>query len=144
MVYSYVSIFDFIDSKAMNHTLRTAVYLKCIIILSGIVYLWSILAGVSLLYVANDIAGTPESTVLKLDFILLTAFIGLLELLFMYWAAAIRCPACMSAVRHCAGDRIWALRCIVWPVRAWEFSLVHSWGDGWRLACRARLPSSMY
>ena len=44
--------------------------------LSGIILLWFILTGISLLYVAIDILRTPESPVLKLGFILLTAYTG--------------------------------------------------------------------
>ncbi len=44
--------------------------------LSGVILLWFILTGISLLYVAFDILRTPESPVLKLGFILLTAYTG--------------------------------------------------------------------
>ena len=45
--------------------------------LEGIMLLWFLLAGVSLLFVAIDIRKTPESPVLKWGFVLLTAYTGL-------------------------------------------------------------------
>ena len=42
--------------------------------LEGIMLLWFLLAGVSLLFVAIDIRKTPESPVLKWGFVLLTAY----------------------------------------------------------------------
>jgi len=44
--------------------------------LEGIMLLWFLLAGVSLLFVAIDIRTTPESPVLKWGFVLLTAYTG--------------------------------------------------------------------
>ncbi len=44
--------------------------------LSGIMFLWFVLTGLSVLFVAVDIIRTPESPVLKLGFILLTAYTG--------------------------------------------------------------------
>ncbi len=52
------------------------IHLKCKTMLSGIILLWFVLTGISLLYVAIDILRTPESPVLKLGFILLTAYTG--------------------------------------------------------------------
>ncbi len=52
------------------------IHLKCKTMLSGIILLWFILTGISLLYVAIDILRTPESPVLKLGFVLLTAYTG--------------------------------------------------------------------
>src|SRR6516225_10056943 len=45
--------------------------------LEGIMLLWFLLAGVSLLFVAIDTRKTPESPVLKWGFVLLTAYSGL-------------------------------------------------------------------
>ena len=44
--------------------------------LDGVMLLWFVLTALSLLYVAIDIRSTPESTVLKWGFILLTAYTG--------------------------------------------------------------------
>src|SRR6516225_740140 len=44
--------------------------------LEGIMLLWFLLAGVSLLFVAIDTRKTPESPVLKWGFVLLTAYTG--------------------------------------------------------------------
>ena len=46
--------------------------------LEGIMLLWFLLAGVSLLFVAIDIRTTPESLVLKWGFVLLTAYTGVI------------------------------------------------------------------
>jgi hypothetical protein len=42
----------------------------------GIMSLWFILTGLSVLFVALDIRSTPESPVLKWGFVLLTAYTG--------------------------------------------------------------------
>ena len=44
--------------------------------LDGVMLLWFLLAAVSLLFVAIDIRGTPESPVMKWGFVLLTAYTG--------------------------------------------------------------------
>src|SRR5499427_386855 len=44
--------------------------------LNGIILLWFVLTGLSVLFVAIDIRSTPESPVLKWGFILLTAYTG--------------------------------------------------------------------
>src|ERR1700752_144871 len=44
--------------------------------LEGVMLLWFLLAGISLLFVAIDIRSTPESPVLKWGFVLLTAYTG--------------------------------------------------------------------
>lgn len=44
--------------------------------LDGVMLLWFVLAGASLLFVAVDIRATPESPVLKWGFVLLTAYTG--------------------------------------------------------------------
>ncbi len=44
--------------------------------LDGVMLLWFLLTGLSLLYVVMDIRATPESPVLKWGFILLTAYTG--------------------------------------------------------------------
>ncbi|WP_246540038.1 hypothetical protein [sulfur-oxidizing endosymbiont of Gigantopelta aegis] len=44
--------------------------------LSGVMLLWFILTGISVLFVAIDSIKTPESPVLKWGFILLTAYTG--------------------------------------------------------------------
>ncbi len=44
--------------------------------LEGIMLLWFLLTGLSVLYVAIDIQSTPESPVLKWGFVLLTAYTG--------------------------------------------------------------------
>ena len=44
--------------------------------LAGVMLLWFLLTGISLLFVAIDIRTTPESPVLKWGFILLTAYTG--------------------------------------------------------------------
>ena len=44
--------------------------------LSGIILLWFILAGLSVVFVATDIRSTPESHVLKWAFVLITAYTG--------------------------------------------------------------------
>jgi hypothetical protein len=44
--------------------------------LEGIMLLWFVLAGISLLFVAVDIRTTPESPVLKWGFVLVTAYTG--------------------------------------------------------------------
>jgi Domain of unknown function (DUF4396) len=44
--------------------------------LEGVMLLWFLLAGISLLFVAIDIRITPESPVLKWGFVLLTAYTG--------------------------------------------------------------------
>jgi hypothetical protein len=44
--------------------------------LEGVMLLWFLLAGISLLFVAIDIRTTPESPVLKWGFVLLTAYTG--------------------------------------------------------------------
>jgi len=44
--------------------------------LNGVMLLWFILTGLSVVYVAIDIRSTPESTVMKWGFVLVTAFIG--------------------------------------------------------------------
>jgi hypothetical protein len=44
--------------------------------LEGVMLLWFLLAGISLLFVAIDIRTTPESPVLKWGFVLLTAYMG--------------------------------------------------------------------
>jgi hypothetical protein len=45
-------------------------------VLAGVMLLWFLLAGISLLFVAIDIRTTPESPVLKWGFMLLTAYTG--------------------------------------------------------------------
>jgi hypothetical protein len=44
--------------------------------LDGVMLLWFLLATASLLFVAIDIRGTPESPVMKWGFVLLTAYTG--------------------------------------------------------------------
>ena len=44
--------------------------------LNGVMLLWFILTGLSVLFVAVDIRATPESKVLKWGFVLLTAYTG--------------------------------------------------------------------
>jgi len=44
--------------------------------LEGVMFLWFLLAGISLLFVAIDIRTTPESPVLKWGFVLFTAYTG--------------------------------------------------------------------
>ena len=44
--------------------------------LEGVMLLWFLLTGLSVLYVAIDIQSTPESVVLKWGFVLLTAYTG--------------------------------------------------------------------
>ena len=44
--------------------------------LEGVMLLWFLLEGISLLFVAIDIRATPESPVLKWGFVLLTAYTG--------------------------------------------------------------------
>ena len=44
--------------------------------LEGVMLLWFLLAGISLLFVAIDIRATPESPVLKWGFVLLTTYTG--------------------------------------------------------------------
>jgi hypothetical protein len=44
--------------------------------LNGIILLWFLLAGLSVVYVAADIRHTPESPVLKWAFVLITAYTG--------------------------------------------------------------------
>jgi hypothetical protein len=44
--------------------------------LDGVMLLWFLLTGLSVLYVAIDVRSTPESTVLKWGFVLLTAYTG--------------------------------------------------------------------
>lgn len=44
--------------------------------LDGVMLLWFVLTGISLLFVAVDIRSTPESPVLKWGFVLLTAYTG--------------------------------------------------------------------
>ena len=46
--------------------------------LEGIMFLWFLLAGVSLLFIAIDIRTTPESPVLKWGFVLVTAYTGVI------------------------------------------------------------------
>ena len=46
--------------------------------LDGVMLLWFLLAGLSLLFVAVDIRTTPESPVLKWGFVLLTAYTGVI------------------------------------------------------------------
>ena len=46
--------------------------------LEGVMLLWFLLAGASLLFVAIDIRTTPESPVLKWGFVLLTAYTGVI------------------------------------------------------------------
>ena len=46
--------------------------------LEGVMLLWFVLAGLSLLFVAVDIRTTPESPVLKWGFVLLTAYTGVI------------------------------------------------------------------
>ena len=46
--------------------------------LNGVMLLWFILTGLSVLFVAVDIRATPESKVLKRGFVLLTAYTGML------------------------------------------------------------------
>ena len=46
------------------------------VVLNGITFLWFILTGLSVLFVAVDIRSTPESPVLKWGFVLLTAYTG--------------------------------------------------------------------
>ena len=47
-----------------------------LIVLDGVMLLWSILTALSLLFVAIDIRSTPESPVMKWAFVLLTAYTG--------------------------------------------------------------------
>src|ERR1700739_3395492 len=44
--------------------------------LNGVMLLWFLLTGISLLFVAIDIRTTPESPVLKWGFVLVTAYTG--------------------------------------------------------------------
>lgn len=44
--------------------------------LSGVMLLWAILTAVSMVFVALDIRNTPEATVLKAAFVIITLFIG--------------------------------------------------------------------
>ena len=44
--------------------------------LDGVMLLWFLLTGLSVLYVAIDVQSTPESPVLKWGFVLLTAYTG--------------------------------------------------------------------
>src|SRR5260370_17826792 len=43
---------------------------------AGLVLLWFVLTGLSIVFVAIDIRSTPESPVLKWGFVLLTAYTG--------------------------------------------------------------------
>jgi hypothetical protein len=63
------------DSDACVTTVKAPCTGKTIM-LNGVMLLWFILTGLSLLYVAIDIRSTPESNVLKWGFILLTAYTG--------------------------------------------------------------------
>ncbi len=44
--------------------------------LDGVMLLWFVLAALSLAFVVVDIRATPESTVMKWGFVLLTAYTG--------------------------------------------------------------------
>jgi hypothetical protein len=46
--------------------------------LNGVMLLWFLLTGISLLFVAIDIRSTPESPVLKWGFVLVTAYTGVI------------------------------------------------------------------
>src|ERR1700752_1395095 len=50
--------------------------------LNGVMLLWFLLTGISLLFVAIDIRSTPESPVLKWGFVLVTAYTGVIGAFF--------------------------------------------------------------
>ena len=50
--------------------------------LNGVMLLWFLLTGISLLFVAIDIRSTPESPVLKWGFVLVTAYTGVIAAFF--------------------------------------------------------------
>ncbi len=85
--------------------------------LNGVMFLWFLLAGLSVVYVAADIPRTPESPVLKWAFVLITAYTGPIGA-FLYVLgcreplpglheryAAVRWRQALGSTMHCvAGD----------------------------------------
>lgn len=86
--------------------------------LNGVMLLWFLLTGLSVLYVAIDIQSTPESPVLKWGFILLTAYIGPLGASSTCWAVASPYRGCMNAMSRSAGARCLARLCTAWRAMA--------------------------
>lgn len=72
--------------------------------LNGIMLVWFLLTGLSVVYVATDIRRTPESPVLKWAFVLLTVYTGPI-------GAFLYVLGCMSATRRRAGGRRLARPC---------------------------------
>ena len=79
--------------------------------LEGVMLLWFLLAGTSLLFVAIDIRATPESPVLKW---------GVRAVDCLHWSSrrvplVLGCreplPDCMSVTLRCAGGKRWGRRC---------------------------------
>jgi hypothetical protein len=83
--------------------------------LDGVMLLWFLLTAASVLFVVIDIRTTPESTVLKWGFVLLTAYTGVVGAFLYVLGCREPSPACTSATPPCAGDRHWDRRCIASP-----------------------------
>src|ERR1700741_2804126 len=90
--------------------------------LNGVMLLWFLLTGISLLFVAIDIRSTPESPVLKWGFVLVTAYTGVIAAFFYVLGCreplpglheryvATRWRQTLGSTMHClAGDRVGTL-----------------------------------
>ena len=119
--------------------------------LNGVMLLWFMLTGISLLFVAVDIRNTPESPVLKWGFVLLTAYTGVVGA-FLYVLGcreplpglhdryiAIRWRQVLGSTMHCvAGDGVGILvGAVLAPVLGLTglaeviFEYVLGFGFGW-------------
>lgn len=89
--------------------------------LEGIMLLWFLLTGLSVLYVAIDIRATPESPVLKWGFILLTAYIGPFGAFLYVLGCREPLPGLHPVMSRYVGGRCSVRRCSVWQAMAVAF-----------------------
>jgi hypothetical protein len=73
--------------------------------LEGVIFLWFLLAGISLLFVAIDIHTTPESPVLKWGFVLLTAYTGVVGAFLYVLGCREPLPGCTNVTSPCVGGK---------------------------------------
>ena len=80
--------------------------------LNGVMLLWFILTGLSVLFVAVDIRATPESKVLKWGFVLLR---DRSARSCTYWVVESHYLGCTRGMSRHVGGRCWAPLCIASP-----------------------------
>ncbi len=90
--------------------------------LNGVMLLWFVLTGLSLLFVAVDIRTAPESSVLKWGFVLVTAYTGVVGAFLYVLGCREPLPGLHERYVACAGGRRGDRPCTALPVMAWVFS----------------------